>query len=294
MTRQFLDLADGGRLAYQLVGDRGPVVLWVHGLPLDADSWRFQLRHFAEQTRNVLVDLRGYGASSPLPEGADQVTQLYVDDLAALSQALGLDGVTVVGFASGGHVALRYAAEHPGSVDQLIVLNASPRFMQSPDWPFGFDEAGIAHFVQAARDGGIEALTDAVLDPALVFRDVDAATAADISDWFRPMSRAAGVRTLLGFFESIALDDDRDLLGRIEAPALILASTAGQEVPVAVGRYLADRIATSYLAELPHVDHFAFATRPDLVNQLIAQMLPGPAPDVHHPATPTLATPTKE
>ncbi|KYH44936.1 alpha/beta hydrolase [Branchiibius sp. NY16-3462-2] len=287
MTRAFLDLADGGRLAYRLVGDRGPVVLWVHGLPLDSDSWRLQLHHFAGRTRNVLVDLRGYGASSPLPEGADKVTQLYVDDLSALSQALGLDDVTVVGFASGGHVALRYAAENPRAVDRLVVINASPRFMRGPDWPFGFDESGIAYFVQAATDGRIEAMTDAVLDPALVFRDVDTATADRISDWFRPMSLAAGVRTLLGFFESIARDDDRDLLRRIEAPTLILASTAGQEVPVAVGRYLADQIATSYLVELPHVDHFAFATRPDLVNELIAQMLSGPAPDVHHPAPPT-------
>jgi non-heme chloroperoxidase len=88
------------------------------------------------------------------------------------------------------------------------------------------------------------------------------------------MSLDAGVDTLLGFVEGISLDDDRELLPRIEAQTLILSSTAGLEVPGGVGLYLRDQIPRAHLAELPGADHFAFATRPALVNLLIEQILP--------------------
>lgn len=87
------------------------------------------------------------------------------------------------------------------------------------------------------------------------------------------MSLNAGVRTLLGFFEGISHDDDRHLLPRITTPTLLIASTAGQEVPSDVALYLREHIPRARLAELPGVDHFAFATRPALVNQLVEQVV---------------------
>ncbi len=55
---------------------------------------------------------------------------------------------------------------------------------------------------------------------------------------------------------------------------MILSSTAGVEVPSGVGLYMRDQIPRAHLAELPGADHFAFATRPALVNLLIEQILP--------------------
>ena len=266
----------GGHIAYYETGrtdPTAPVIVWVHGLPLDSRSWAAQQEFFDTRARNVFLDLRGYGASSQLPPDVSGVTALYVADLAALVQHLGLTDPLLVGFASAGHVALRFAAQHPDLVGKLAVINGSPKFRRSDDWPYGFDEHGIAHFVDAAAEGGIEGITDAVLDPEVVFADVDAARAAQLGARFREMSRTAGVRTLLGFFEDISLDDDRALIPAIEAPTLLMASTIGQEVPTAVSLYLRTTIARARLAELPGADHFAFATRPDLVNNLLDSFL---------------------
>ncbi|MFD4872565.1 alpha/beta fold hydrolase [Streptomyces sp. NPDC058420] len=215
-------------------------------------------------------------ADQPLPApgirptaNAAGVTDLYVADLAALVQHLRLAAPLLVGFASAGHVARRVAAQDPDLVGRLAVINGSPKFRRSDDWPYGFDAQGIAHFVDAAAEGGIEGVTDAVLDPEVVFADVDAARAARLGSKFREMSRTAGVRTLLGFFEDISLDDDRALIPAIEAPTLLMASTIGQEVPTAASLYLRTTNARARLAELPGADHFAFATRPDLVDNLL-------------------------
>lgn len=269
---RFLDV-EGGRIAYYESGAGERTVVWVHGLPLDSRSWAAQQEFFDGRTRNVFLDLRGYGASDKLPAGTESVTALYVADLATLVQRLGLERPDVVGFASAGHVALRFAAQHPALVRRLAVLNGSPRFRRGADWPYGFSEEGIAHFTDAAARGGIDAITDAVLDPGVVFVDVDAARAAELGAWFREMSVRAGVDTLLGFFENISLDDDRAFLPRIKAPTLLMTSTIGQEVPSGVSLHLRTTIPDARLAELPGADHFAFATRPDLVNRLLESFL---------------------
>ncbi len=272
MSEHLLDVP-GGHIAYDLDGEGESTIVWVHGLPLDASSWRDQIAFFATH-RNVSFDLRGYGRSSKLPDGPLDVTELYASDLEALLQALDLRDVTLVGFASGAHVAMRFAAGHPERVAKLVVINGSPRFERGPNWPYGFDDAGVARFTDLARDGGIAALTDAVLDPDVVFRDVEAEEAERLRRRFAASSERAGVRTLLGFFDGISHDDDRALLPQIAAETLIIASAIGQEVPSEVALYMRDRIPRAHLIELPGVDHFAFATRPRLINELIDQVLP--------------------
>ena len=199
----------GGTLAWRESGTGTQPIVWVHGLPLDSGSWRLQEQHFGGSARNVFLDLRGYGRSSKLPADTGDVTQLYVDDISALLTHLDLRDVVLVGFASAGHVALRFAAQRPSVLKALVTINGSPRFRRGDGWPWGFDDAGIDHFTEPGRRNGIEGITDAVLDPALVFRDVDPATADELVSWFRPMSINAGLETLMGFFEGISRDDDR-------------------------------------------------------------------------------------
>ncbi|MFJ6393866.1 alpha/beta fold hydrolase [Streptomyces sp. NPDC091972] len=270
---RFLDV-ENGKVAYYETGSGNHTIVWVHGLPLDSRSWEAQRKHFDPRYRNIFLDLRGYGASDKLPpKPSGGITSLYTADLAALITHLRLDKPTVVGFASAGHVALRFAAQHPDLLGRLAVINGSPRFRRGEGWPYGFDEAGIAHFTHAARDNGIKGLTDAVLQPKVVFADVTPERAAELDACFREMSYNAGVETLLGFFNDISLDDDRSLMPAIKVPTLLMSSTIGQEVPSGVSLYLRTNIEKARLAELPGTDHFAFATRPELVNSLIDTFL---------------------
>ncbi|KAJ5620148.1 hypothetical protein N7510_004132 [Penicillium lagena] len=265
-----------GRLAYRIGGSPGaqPIV-WIHGLPLDSRSWSAQYEHFVGKFYNVFIDLRGYGASSKLPKDACNVTQIYCDDLLALMDHLSLPKASIVGFASAGHVALRFAAQHPTRVTGLVTLNGSPRFKRNDtDYPVGFSDAHINdHFVAAGRLGGIKGLTDKVLDPAVVFQDLSTEDAAKVANWFREMSFKAGVNTVLCFFQDIANDDDRELMPLITAPTLLLSSSLGKEVPAQTALYLRQQIRDARLVEIPDADHFFHVTRPVVVNELIMGFL---------------------
>src|SRR5205814_6104934 len=103
-----LELADGRGLAYDDVGDpAGRPVVFLHGCPGSRLS-----RHpddtiaAALGVRLVAVDRPGYGASDA-SEG-DELAQ--ADDVIALIGALGLERVAVLGWSSGGPVALAIGA----------------------------------------------------------------------------------------------------------------------------------------------------------------------------------------
>jgi pimeloyl-ACP methyl ester carboxylesterase len=267
-TTRFLELRDGGRLAWDEAGSGDTTILWVHGLPLDRHSWAPQRAFFTERTRNLFVDLRGYGDSSKLPEGAD-VTSLYRSDLLTFIDSLGVTKPLVIGFASAGHVVLRLAAQHGERLSGVVSINGSPRFMRGDDWPVGFTQEELDHFAAPIRAETIGGALDRILDPETVFQDVPIERARELAATFRAMGERAGAATLLGFFDRIAHDDDRRLLADIDVPTLLITSVAGKEVSNQVARYMRDTIPRSTLVELAGTDHFAFATRPELINWLI-------------------------
>jgi pimeloyl-ACP methyl ester carboxylesterase len=259
----------GGEIAFYEEGVGDSIIIWLHGLPLDSRCWAAQRPYFRTRYRNIYMDLRGYGNSTKIPPEIKDVTQFYCDDLLSLIDFLNVKSANVVGFASAGHVALRFSAQHPERVNKLVTINASPCFRRRDDWSCGFTEEAIGKFVSAAENGGIEGITNMILDPDLVFRDLSRADAETLCPCFREMSLNAGLQTVLKFFNGISYDDDRQIMSNIKATTLLITGSLGQEVPSATGLFLRDTIQHSHLVEIPDADHFMFVTRPLIINPLI-------------------------
>ena len=74
----------GGQTTFYLAcgPENGPLVIFVHGWPELAISWRNQLPIFgAMGFRAVAPDLRGYGNSTIYPEHEDYAQELIVADM---------------------------------------------------------------------------------------------------------------------------------------------------------------------------------------------------------------------
>jgi len=257
---------EGGQLYYSVYGQGETPIVWMHGMPLNADSWYAQLLHFDAQFKNVVFDLRGYHRSSKLPLHVESVTDLYVEDLRCLLNALNLDRPTLVAHASGAHGALRFAATHPEQLDKLVVINGSPRFVEGVDWE-GFSEETCRDFIEridSARDA--KEVGHILFDPAL--RE-ESEQISVIRDWYTSMIPLAGKETIKAFFSNIASDDDRTLMNKITARTLIIASQLGAEVPFNTSLFLRQHIRQSQLVEINDIDHFAFGTKQGLINDLI-------------------------
>ena len=192
-----------------------------------------------------------------------------------------LEKPTLVGFASAGHAALRFAALYPHKISKLIVINGSPCFMSCDSWLGGFSEQSLKERVsrveQAETDDDIY---DALLSAAM--KENGGEKLETLKAWYMQLARGSGRATIKAFFASIAYDDDRALMSRISAPTLIISSRLGQEVPSGTALFLRQNIPNSQLFELNDIDHFAYATKSGLINQVIEQFI-FPSCDIHLP-----------
>ena len=102
-------------------GDR-PIVA-VHGVDGSAQSWSGVADALGGTRTLMAVDLRGRGSSSH--DGPFGV-EAHAADLAAVVDAVGLDEVTLLGHSFGGHVVARLAADRPGGVGDVVLVDGGP------------------------------------------------------------------------------------------------------------------------------------------------------------------------
>jgi pimeloyl-ACP methyl ester carboxylesterase len=111
----------GHPVAYHAAGS-GPVVLLIHGITSNADTWRRVVPLLAAEHTVVAPDLVGHGGSAK-PRG-DYSLGAYASGLRDLIAALGHDRVTVVGHSMGGGIAMQLAYQFPERVERMALVSS--------------------------------------------------------------------------------------------------------------------------------------------------------------------------
>lgn len=156
---------NGGRLYYEVYGHgethgHGTPLVFLHAGLADSRMWDRQVNYFSDKYTVVRYDARGYGQS-------DAPTAPYVpaEDLYALLQFLKIDRACIIGLSIGGIYAFDMAAAHPQAVSALIVVAASPGWIQYSD------DMGkrVTAITMGAKDKGPNSVVEGWLnDPMLV------------------------------------------------------------------------------------------------------------------------------
>jgi class 3 adenylate cyclase/pimeloyl-ACP methyl ester carboxylesterase len=115
---------DGVRLAYAISGHGPPLVKtgnWLSHLEYDWDSpvWRPFLLGLSKNHRLVRYDPRGTGLSDW--DVADISLDAWVNDLATVVDAAGVDQFPLFGLSQGCAVSIAYSVRHPERVSRLIL-----------------------------------------------------------------------------------------------------------------------------------------------------------------------------
>ena len=105
---------------YRTTGEGPPLVL-VHGSATDLSTWDGVVEALARTHRVVAYDRRGYGRSRHKPVRDHRV---HARDLTAVLEHLAGRPATVVGWSSGGNVALAVALARPELFSSLAVVEA--------------------------------------------------------------------------------------------------------------------------------------------------------------------------
>ncbi len=261
-TIQFCRAADGTRIAWAAVGDGPPLVKaahWMTHLDYDWETpvWRHWLDGLADGRRLVRYDERGCGLSDwdPPSFGFDA----WVDDLALVVDAVGLERFPLLGVSQGAAVAIAYAVRHPERVSCLVLSGAYAR------------GRGVRASSEAAR-------REAALDVELArvgwgrdeptFREVFTAqflpggSAEDRAEFSEVQRRSTSPENAVRFLEEFARIDVREDASRVSCPTLLLHARHDLRVPLENARELAALIPGSELVPLDSRNHLLTAREP--------------------------------
>ena len=164
----------------------------LHGWAANLGVWKDFARALSHKFRIISLDLPGHGKSDWDPHAATPAAQTWRvhETLAPITERYSL-----LGWSLGGQVALDLAAAMPGAVENLVLVNASPRFLAAPGWPYGTAASMLRRLeVRLAHDRG-RAIEDFM---ALQVRGMPPRTAARVLKKLRTVQRIHGPAALRG------------------------------------------------------------------------------------------------
>jgi class 3 adenylate cyclase len=243
---------DGARVAYQVVGsgDRDVVFLtdWANSIDL---MWELPeverfLRRLASIGRLILFDKRGNGASDSWVfenEEHKGVVEQSAEDLLAVLDAVESPQADLVASTAGGMTALLFAATHPERCGRLVLQDACPRVVSSPEYAHGLDEAGLQSIIDGIRSGWGKGSALALQPDRFEDRDLRL--------WYGRYERLAVERSwMVEAWEQIALMDVRAILASVQASTLLLVHDKAPAFGNGHGRYLVEHLPSVELVEL--------------------------------------------
>ena len=118
-------ISDGLRLSLLDWGGEAPPLLMLHGVGGNAWMWGSMVAELGKSRRPIGLDLRGYGDSQWSPDHRYETAD-HAGDVAAVTAALEIGELDLVGFSWGGLVALAFAAANPGRVRSLAMIDIPP------------------------------------------------------------------------------------------------------------------------------------------------------------------------
>ena len=269
-------------LAYQVVSDRGPDLLFVPTGPFPIDLlWdeptvAGHLRRLASFSRLIVTDLLGVGSSDAVPIQDRPAMQSWTDGLVAVLDAVGSECACVFGMSESALPVMLLAASHPQRVRSLVLWAPFARFLRADDYPCGMPEPTFTRYVDGFGDTfGTGAAADN-LAPSW------AGDAGKRRWWARGERLAGGPGYFKAIFDLYLRTDVRPALDSIQAPTLLLHRRGDRHVNGGHARYLAQRIPQARLVELDGDDNAWFAGESDRTLDEIESFVTG-----SRPATPT-------
>ncbi|SDM79312.1 alpha/beta fold hydrolase [Bacillus sp. OK048] len=120
VTIKEVQLTNGETIAYREREGGDKKLLLIHGNMTSSKHWDLVLDTMPEEYKLFALDLRGFGKSSyntlitSIKDFSDDV-KLFVDEL-------GLKDFAMIGWSTGGAVAMQFTADYPGYCNKLILL----------------------------------------------------------------------------------------------------------------------------------------------------------------------------
>jgi pimeloyl-ACP methyl ester carboxylesterase len=282
-TSRHLPGADGNRIHILEWSSEGVPLLLLHGFGNEAHIWDDFAPFVAPYYRTVAMDHRGHGDSDWDPDRRYAYGAM-ARDVEAVTAALGIDRVVVIGHSLGGRVATLFADRNPERIAGFVLVdigpdldargatrvrldveaNPNPRFASVAEYaralsiaypaarPDALDRMAV-HGLRQCDDGRYELK----MDPAL--RGAASPSA----------SQASGAEA-----EAMSPEAQWAALARITCPALVVRGAASDILSPETADKMADEVLPDgRLAVVPRAGHSVMTDNPEGFEEAVSGFL---------------------
>ncbi len=241
-------------------------ILMLHGNAESSASWYGWVPTLARQYRLVRPDMRGFGASTPMPRDFPWTLDLLIDDYCRLLDALALDRVHLVAAKIGGTIARVFAARRPERILTLTVAGTPTPLRvgaaeRVPELVAAFEQYGVEHWARQTMTGRL----GSTFPPE------------GVEWWTRFMGRNA-LSTQIGFSSTITCADISVDVPKIACPTLVITTEGSGLASVEETRAWQQTIPDSELVVLPGDSFHVAATDAERCAQTTLDFLQRRAP----------------
>jgi pimeloyl-[acyl-carrier protein] methyl ester esterase len=236
-----------------------PLVFW-HGWGMRSAAWHSLAHHLNNRCELHLPSLPGYDDTpAPRPYTAEAVVDLMLTGQTK--------PITLCGWSLGAMLAMLAAQRHPDKVQRLILISATPSFVQRDGWKHGISQKAFTEFADAVSADA----TSAIRRFITLFNHNDSqahSNARELGEFNLPQQAV-----LDGGLALLRDMDLRPLIPDIRQPTPLIHGARDPLMPLAAAEWLASTLPAAKLEVCPHAAHAPFISDPVHCSHLISEWL---------------------
>lgn len=259
-------LPDQQRYQVYRAGTEGPVLLFVHGFPMNHALWEKQFLHFADSYRIIAPDLRGFGGSRIHGDDLLFTMEQHADDLHHLLDVLHIDEpVIYVGLSMGGYIAWQLIRKYPQMLGSLVLCHT--RVIADTE------EQKQGRYQLAEQT--VKDQSSKKIEEAMFSRLLPPTASPDMLSTMKQMARASSPGGLASAVRGLAERLDMSgLMPAIKVPTLAISGELDVISPPSEMAAWTSRISNSKFVVIPGVGHVSPLEDSAAFNQLLSESLP--------------------
>ena len=242
----------------------GPNLVLLHGWGMNSAVWQPIIKRLGKHFTLHLVDLPGMGLSRPTEP---YHLHILADKIAEMLPA----NADIAGWSLGGLVAMRIALDKPDLVRRLVLISATPCFVNNSDWNAGISADIFQKFAQNVDADYHHTLTQFLTLQCMGAKDARA-TVKLLRKKFaeRP---APTSQTLQRALDILLETDLRSEVERLRKPTLLIHGDRDTLAPVQAAHWMMQNLPMGYLRVMADASHAPFLSHQEQFAEALIQFL---------------------
>jgi 3-oxoadipate enol-lactonase len=241
-----------------------PVIIFIHGFPLNKSMWNEQIESFSKQYRVIAYDVRGHGQTEI--GNVDLSIELFVSDLLSLMDTLEIQTGILCGLSMGGYIALNAIKNFPHRIDGLILCDTTC-IADTPETKekrkesiHKVNEFGVVQYAEEIAQNLLAPETFTT-KPQVI---------ASVKEMILHTSQDSITETILAL---AGREESCSYLPEILVPVLILVGKEDKITPPASAQQIHDCIKNSKLFIIENAGHLSNLENPEIFNTHLNQFI---------------------